>query len=97
MEENLLRLIASICAATGVMLLLRPAWLEQIEQAMNREWGQRELLALRTNLSVERRIERWLNTPVLTRSVCWDGALRRNPRTTGAGLCAAALLLLLIP
>jgi hypothetical protein len=94
MDESVLRLIASLCGATGILLLIRPAWLEQIERALNREFGRTEVFALRTNLPVEHRVERWLNTPVGTRSVHWDDALRRHPRATGAGLCALALLLL---
>ena len=89
-------LIASLCAALGTLMLLFPRALPRIEEFLNRDWGSRELFALRLGLAFERRLEERLNAPVLTGSVVWDSALRRRPRTTGLSLCALAVIMVVI-
>jgi hypothetical protein len=96
MDENALRLIASLCGATGALMLLAPRSVERIEELLNRDWGHQRVFAIRAGLPGERRLEERLNSPVLTRSLVWDDALRRHPRATGAGLCCVALLLAIL-
>lgn len=90
MTEYLILVLAICLLLLGLLLVLFPDLLERFERALNRPVGERPVLSLRAGIPGERDIERALNRPVLMKSIYWDQWIRRQPRTLGALLLAAA-------
>ena len=93
MHEGLLPLLALPVAICGVLMALWPSSIPRIERAFNRELGGSSPFSIRLGVPAEAQIESWLNSPVLSRTVSWDGWLRAHPRVCGiALLCVAACI-----
>ena len=86
--------IAFIVFVVGLIMLLYPEAVEQIEHKLNSPWGDTEVLNLRLGITGEKRAESLLNKPVLENSIVWDEWARKHPRLTGSLLLLSALLLI---
>lgn len=86
--------IAFIVFVVGLIMLLYPQAVKQIEYKLNSPWGDTEILNLRLGITGEKRAESVLNKPVLQFSIVWDEWARKHPRLTGSFLCLCALTLI---
>ena len=77
----------------GVVFLLLPDRIRQLETRLNAPWGDRELVSLRLGLRREQAMEQVINRNVLDKEVIWDSWSRRHPRLVGVVLCVIAVWL----
>lgn len=96
MTENLILIVLIALVFFGLLMVLFPNMIEGLERSLNRPVGERPVLSLRTGIPGEQEIEKVLNRTVLGRAIYWDHWLRRQPRTVGALLLAAAVLCIVV-
>lgn len=77
----------------GIVFLLFPDRIKQLEDRLNAPWGDRELVALRLGLRAEQAVEQAMNRDVLGKRITWDDWSRNHPRFVGIALCLVAVLL----
>lgn len=90
MPTMLMLSIALLAGLVGVAFLLFPDRIRQLEERLNKPWGDRELVSLRVGLRGEQAVEQAINRNVLATEIVWDGWLRRHPRLVGIALCLLA-------
>ncbi len=77
----------------GLVFLLIPDRIAQLEAWLNARWGNREVASLRFGLSGEQTLEEIINRDVLAHKITWDGWTKRHPRLVGIALCLVAVSL----
>ncbi len=82
--------ITAVTGLVGVVFLLLPDRIRQLERRLNAPWGDRELLSLRLGLRREHAVEQIMNRNILDKEVIWDSWSRQHPRLVGAVLCVIA-------
>ena len=85
--------ITLLTGLLGMVFLVFPARIGQLEAWLNAPWGDRELASLRFGLRGEQGLEQVINRNVLTTQIVWDNWLRQRPRLVGVALCLLAVWL----
>jgi len=93
MPTILMLCIALVTGLVGLVFLIFPDRIRQLEERLNAPWGDREVASLRIGVRGEEAIEQAMNRDVLSRQIVWDGWLQRNPRLVGVALCLLAVWL----
>jgi len=85
--------IAGLTGLVGLLFLIAPERIRQLEARLNARWGDREVVPVRIGIDAERAVEQVLNREVLSQQIVWDGWLQRYPRLVGVVLCLLAIWL----
>ena len=82
--------IALAIGLVGVLFLLYPDRIRQLEAWLNARWGDREVATMRFGTEGEQAVEKVINREVLSQPIVWDSWLMRQPRLVGLVLCCLA-------
>ncbi|NIR30993.1 MAG: hypothetical protein GWN84_17090 [Gammaproteobacteria bacterium] len=95
LHEALIPAIGVLITFWGALFLLAPGSVPRIEKIINTPVSLDYVFALRLGWRCEHLIEEAINRPVLAYTFHWDGFIRRRPRSFGAVLLTAGLVILL--